>query len=210
MALTLRSYQEQIVEQVQHENAIIKMPTGFGKTFVASEIIKRHFSRRPGAKALSLVPTVDLVDQQAKAVETWFGSTTERVARYHGGLSAPQMAVHRVMVSTPSAFLALQTRDLKFSWEEFGICIFDEVHHVLKDHPYRKIASAQSFLDSQCGCGPDCGSICVANICCYRSPNQSCPRRSLLRPANHKVVFALPGRIDGRWIQATTRRPGSD
>lgn len=152
MALTLRSYQEQIVEQVQHENAIIKMPTGSGKTFVASEIIKRHFSRRPSTKALFLVPTVDLVDQQAKAVETWFGSTTERVARYHGGLSAPAIAAHRVMVSTPSAFLALQTRDSKFAWEEFGICIFDEVHHVLKDHPYRKTASRlHHFLTSNAG-----------------------------------------------------------
>jgi hypothetical protein len=153
MALTLRSYQEQIVEQVQCENAIVKMPTGSGKTFVASEIIKRHFSRNPSTKALFLVPTVDLVDQQATAVETWFGSTTmERVARYHGGLSVPQIAVHRVMVSTPSAFLALQTRDSKFSWKGFGICIFDEVHHVLKDHPYRKIAfRLNGFLTANAG-----------------------------------------------------------
>ena len=27
-----------------------------------------------------------------------------------------------------------------FSWSNFFACIFDEVHHVLKDHPYRIIA----------------------------------------------------------------------
>jgi hypothetical protein len=47
-----------------------------------------------------------------------------------------------VLVSTPAAFLSLQQRGKKdFSWPTFGLTIFDEeVHHVLKDHPYRHIA----------------------------------------------------------------------
>jgi hypothetical protein len=29
-----------------------------------------------------------------------------------------------------------------FGWKRFCICVFDEVHHVLKDHPYRKLAQS--------------------------------------------------------------------
>jgi len=48
-----------------------------------------------------------------------------------------------VLVSTPQAFLTVQQtnqegRDL--SWSNFFSVIFDECHHVLKDHPYRIIA----------------------------------------------------------------------
>eukprot|EP00580_Thalassiosira_gravida_P013410 CAMPEP_0201682464 /NCGR_PEP_ID=MMETSP0494-20130426/51630_1 /ASSEMBLY_ACC=CAM_ASM_000839 /TAXON_ID=420259 /ORGANISM="Thalassiosira gravida, Strain GMp14c1" /LENGTH=126 /DNA_ID=CAMNT_0048166223 /DNA_START=447 /DNA_END=827 /DNA_ORIENTATION=- len=47
------------------------------------------------------------------------------------------------LVSTPQAFLTLQQTETKtkwFTWSNFFACVFDEVHHVLKDHPYRIIA----------------------------------------------------------------------
>jgi hypothetical protein len=45
------------------------------------------------------------------------------------------------IVSTPKAFILLQRREPRwFGWDQFGIVVFDEVHHVLKDHPYRNLA----------------------------------------------------------------------
>lgn len=39
--LKLRPYQEKVVKDIGKENAIVKMPTGSGKTFVAAEFIRR-------------------------------------------------------------------------------------------------------------------------------------------------------------------------
>jgi ERCC4-related helicase len=139
MTLTLFGYQQKVVEDVKDENAIIKMPTGSGKTFVAAELIRRRLANIATKRAIFFVPTVDLVDQQAQAIEKWYG-TGEEVARYHGGLSTPIISMHRVLVSTASAFLGLQARLTQLDWDSCCICVFDEVHHVLKDHPYRKIS----------------------------------------------------------------------
>ena len=58
-----------------------------------------------------------------------------------GRAVAPIDDAFDVLVSTPEAFLRLQMRDKPtFGWDRFRICVFDEVHHVLKDHPYRKLA----------------------------------------------------------------------
>jgi ERCC4-related helicase len=137
--LALRPYQQRIGDSVNGENAIIKMPTGSGKTFVASELIKRSLAAETSKVALFLVPTCDLVDQQARAISEWCDSCGVR--QYHGGMSDPHLDQHnRILVSTPLAFYHLQWRNCDFDWSRIGICIFDEVHHVLKDHPYRKIA----------------------------------------------------------------------
>jgi hypothetical protein len=102
--------------------------------------VNRRLKKHGQKKAIFLVPTIDLVDQQANAVETWLG-TGEEVCRHHGGRATPSLYLHRVLVSTPSAFLGLQKSDnVRFGWDVFSICVFDEVHHVLKDHPYRHLA----------------------------------------------------------------------
>ena len=66
------------------------------------------------------------------------------VFRFTGGRADPAKhpATERVcIVSTPKAFLHLQRRKPEiFGWNEFGMVVFDEVHHLLKDHPYRHLA----------------------------------------------------------------------
>lgn len=140
--MILRTYQRNAVESVGQLNAIIKMPTGSGKTFVAAELIKRKLSAENPSSvqcfALFLVPTCDLVEQQSKAIQSWFHCN---VATYMGGAEVPTACSQfRVLVSTPQSFFILQSQNIRFHWKEICICVFDEVHHVLKNHPYRKIA----------------------------------------------------------------------
>jgi endoribonuclease Dicer len=115
------------------------LPTGSGKTLIAAEV-----ARRVGAKVLFLVPTRLLVEQQAKAVREWTGM---RVEEYMGGgRRLPEL--FDVLVSTPEAFEIAQGRHAascpspldSLGWESFRLVVFDEVHHMLKDHPYRKLA----------------------------------------------------------------------
>jgi ERCC4-related helicase len=130
-----------VVNTIGEENAIVKMPTGSGKTLVAAEIIKRRLAdgHSKQKKALFLVPTCDLVEQQAAALRAW---TDRRVAEYKGGAVPPASADDfDILVSTPMAFLTrMQRGSDTFSWPTFCVCVFDEVHHVLKEHPYRRLA----------------------------------------------------------------------
>lgn len=217
--LHLRPYQKAVVDAIGNQNAIVKMPTGSGKTFVAAEFIRRGLmirnqiaksrrqqqdtdsatvatastasssenwsqvssnSSQPTSEemaALFLVPTCNLVSQQANTVRAWIGNGYE-VTEYRGGMTSPTKRFD-VLVSTPQSFLVrrvlmfrtiianfcrchnitpphlLQTlqqieADKKwFNWSNIFACVFDEVHHVLKDHPYRIIAMLIKGWESQ-------------------------------------------------------------
>lgn len=165
MKLELRPYQKKVVDAIGNENAIVKMPTGSGKTFVAAEFVLRDLNKstqsdtssstdasneRTGTAALFLVPTCDLVSQQKRALKAWIGDYN--VEEYFGGKTVPT-AKFDVLVSTPQAFLTLQQTETKkkwFSWSNYSAVVFDECHHVLKDHPYRIIAhSIKAWVKSQ-------------------------------------------------------------
>ena len=114
--MQLREYQKNVVDAIGEENAIVKMPTGSGKTFVAAEFVLRGLQKsrnttviqsRENTAALFLVPTCDLASQQQKALRKWLGDDYE-VAEYFGRKLAPR-ARFDVLVSTPRAFLVSST-----------------------------------------------------------------------------------------------------
>ena len=127
----LRKYQSRAVEIAKKQSLIVVLPTGSGKTLIASATSAYHAAN--GSKILFLVPTCLLVQQQARAVSNETGLS---VAEYMGGAAVP--AAFQVLVSTPAAFISLNaSSNPKFRYETFGCIIFDEVHHVMKKHPYR-------------------------------------------------------------------------
>ena len=116
--MQLRKYQKDVVDAIGNENAIIKMPTGSGKTFVAAEFIRRGRQYNEGKLELGsrrravlfLVPACDLVTQQKKALKAWIKDCG--IAEYMGGISPP-ITRFDVLVSTPQAFLVSKKIDLK-------------------------------------------------------------------------------------------------
>jgi ERCC4-related helicase len=150
----LRRYQQRIVNEALanvHGGTIVVLPTGAGKTLVAAEMtLRTGAAERPPGKlcacTLFLVPTIVLVEQQAKAVIDWHrqNGIASSVAEYHGGKSLPTQ--FDVLVSTPGAFAAAQMRsaDTSLAWTSFDLLVVDEVHHCdpKKDHPYRKLATS--------------------------------------------------------------------
>ena len=146
---TLRAYQSRILSEVEGKNAIVVLPTGAGKTAIAGELVRRRIiaqlqgnSKQSGKKCLFLVPTINLVEQQAAFLRVWCADVCgeNMVAQYHGDSSLPHSGFN-ILVSTPKAFLTAQSRHPELlGWDKFCHITFDEVHHVLKEHPYRKIA----------------------------------------------------------------------
>mmetsp|Transcript_30694 Transcript_30694/g.46446 ORF Transcript_30694/g.46446 Transcript_30694/m.46446 type:complete len:631 (-) Transcript_30694:1655-3547(-) len=138
----LRAYQERIATQASKKNALVVLPTGSGKTLIASAVMK---TLDPKSRTLMLVPTCLLVAQQAKSIAS---ETHLRVVPYSGDLSVPSEAFD-VLVSTPAAFYRICcTQNEKFGLSSFALIVFDEVHHVVKRHPYRKISKLVQMLPS--------------------------------------------------------------
>ena len=138
----LRAYQSRLVDEASSANSVIVLPTGSGKTLIAAELVARCSGR-----SIIFVPTILLVKQQATALREWLNNSSLVVAEYHGGQSLATS--FDVLVTTPKAFEIAQAKQGgsccpmgSLQWDSFRFLAFDEVHHVLKDHPYRKLATA--------------------------------------------------------------------
>ncbi|CAN0067320.1 unnamed protein product, partial [Sphacelaria rigidula] len=92
----LRGYQSRIAKECERANTIVVLPTGSGKTLIAADAIKKL-----GGRALLLVPTRLLVEQQRAAVHDFTGL---RVAGFKGGMIPPPRWSFDVLVATPEAF----------------------------------------------------------------------------------------------------------
>lgn len=133
----LRTYQTRLANLALLHNTLVVLPTGAGKTLVAADVIRKRIDANAG-RAVFFVPTVLLVEQQAEALRGWLGPE-KVIAEFMGGAQIPDS--FDALVSTPKAFLSQQNQGtLGFDWASFGTVVFDEVHHVLKEHPYRKLA----------------------------------------------------------------------
>lgn len=129
----LRNYQRRIAANAVTRNTLVMLPTGSGKTLIAAELM-----RVLGPRAVFFVPTRLLVEQQAASIRSWTGLN---VVEFMGGVRL-DVASFDVLVTTPKAFLQMQEECAELAWGAFRLVAFDEVHHLLKEHPYRKLAAS--------------------------------------------------------------------
>ncbi|XP_039289133.1 endoribonuclease Dicer [Nilaparvata lugens] len=145
-----RDYQDELLPLAVQNNCIIYLPTGSGKTFLATMIIK-HFGAdiekklsEGGKRAFFLVNTVQLVEQQAQSIKR---QTTFTVGEYTGQTGCDlwseqiwkrELDNKSVIVMTSQILLNLLSHSyLKLS--NIRIIVFDECHNAVKDHPMRCI-----------------------------------------------------------------------
>ena len=121
----LRGYQEAALD-AWHEaddRGVLELPTGSGKTVVAIGAMVEL-----GVPTLVVVPTVDLLDQWQRELETEFDVP---IGRFGGGEQRQEL----LTVSTyDSAYL--KAEDVG---DDFGFVVFDEAHH-LGGEGYRDVA----------------------------------------------------------------------
>jgi Type III restriction enzyme, res subunit len=134
-SLQLRRYQQSIAALAASCNTIVFLPTGAGKTWIAAEAIVQV-----GTPALFLVPTIPLVQQQAQALRSRPNMQAMKIVEFHDERALPQC--FDVLVTTAKAFEGAQARgERSLAWNVFQTVVFGECRHVLKNHPYRDLAS---------------------------------------------------------------------
>jgi len=121
----LREYQQDALTAWQNNDrrGVLELPTGSGKTVIGIGAIESV-----GQSALVVVPTIDLLEQWRRELETEFGGPV-------GQLGGGTQRVEDLTVSTyDSAYLRADELG-----DRFGLVVFDEAHH-LGGEGYRDIA----------------------------------------------------------------------
>ncbi|KAI8898107.1 P-loop containing nucleoside triphosphate hydrolase protein [Globomyces pollinis-pini] len=150
----LRPYQLNALEFAKQRSSIIVLPTGSGKTLIAAALTELYVNQN--GRVLFLVPTQLLVQQQSEVLRHETGLFVQEVM---GGKkrASSMCTTASVVVSTPDAFMNLlrysstamcpyipvdsilpSVSDRRF---HFDLVIFDEVHHMIKKHPYTRVAN---------------------------------------------------------------------
>jgi DNA repair helicase RAD25 len=112
----LREYQQDALDAWLDNNrrGVLELPTGAGKTVIALAAIAAC-----DESTLIVVPTIDLLEQWQRELETEFDTP---IGRLGGG----EQRVERVTVATyDSAYLRADELG-----DNFGLVVFDEVHHL--------------------------------------------------------------------------------
>ena len=144
MQTTLRPYQQRMVDEIGSTNGIVVLPTGSGKTIISARIAQLALEQNPHQMVLMLVPTCLLVEQQAYTFRKELGIP---VAECSGEKKTMGNTPFELIVSTPASFQQISLANpTAFGFHCFSLIIFDEVHHVVKKHPYRKIARVLALL----------------------------------------------------------------
>lgn len=122
--LTARPYQIEAVEAAKKDNVIVNLPTGTGKTLIAAMVVEA-LEKHGDGPALIVVPTQALMDQHKKYFQKI------RLRAYVNTAAAALQALEDGILPTPH------------------LCVFDEVHHAVKDHPYVGIARFIQSKDTE-------------------------------------------------------------
>ncbi|CAM9305781.1 unnamed protein product [Pylaiella littoralis] len=152
-----RNYQVELFRAVMEcqRNSLVYLPTGLGKTLVASMVLKRLLDLNPGRQAFFLVETTALAVQQTEQIKKEVGRSVQMLtgASVHIGgdwESAGErdsdgkariletIREANIVVATAGAF---EHAMMKKYIDPDSICcvVLDEAHHCVKAHPFNRV-----------------------------------------------------------------------
>ena len=131
LTIDLREYQQEYVERAHEERAaVLANPAGSGKTVTSIGLMAKI-----DAPTLVLVPQRSLVNQWKREILDKTTLTEDQIGEYHGD----KKKMNDVTIAT----YHMAANKTKLFRNEWGLIIFDEVHHI-PSKLFRKTASLQS------------------------------------------------------------------
>lgn len=116
-----RSLIDKIYAKVlQLKGLIVKLDTGYGKTVIASELI-----RMLGKKTVIIVKNSDLQEQMYSDILTNVSIEFEEISLLGGKLKRPRNERTKILICIINSVRKIDCMDF---WSQFGLAIFDECH----------------------------------------------------------------------------------
>ena len=134
-----RQYQFEISSVAVRHNTLVSLPTGLGKTLIASVVMYNFYRWFPTGKCLFLAPTKPLVHQQVSAVRRAIGVPLADCAELTGQMPAAERA--RAWDRARLFFLTPQTLVSDIEQQtcpcHLVVClVVDEAHKATGNHAY--------------------------------------------------------------------------
>ncbi|KAK5599574.1 hypothetical protein CRENBAI_019113 [Crenichthys baileyi] len=138
----IRDYQLKISEHSLFQNTLVCLPTGLGKTFIASVVMYNFYRWYPAGKIVFMAPTKPLVAQQIEACYKVMGIPQEHMAELTGSIAAKQRQEvwrsKRVFFLTPQVMVNDLSRDTCPA-RQIKCVVIDEAHKALGNHAYCQV-----------------------------------------------------------------------
>lgn len=147
----VRDYQYNIVRKAFYDNLLVALPTGLGKTFIASTVMLNFLRWFPSSKIIFMAPTKPLVAQQIKACCSITGISSSKVAILLDKARKNREEIwnsRQVFFTTPQVV----ENDLAFGVvnpKSIVLLVIDEAHRARGNYSYNNVVNfLRRFNDS--------------------------------------------------------------
>jgi hypothetical protein len=119
-------------------DTIVVFPTGAGKTLVAAMLINRMV-KQTDKLAVMIVERIPLIDQHKKSIQSETDLIVDVLSGECNRVSLSDGFV-QVLITTGGAFHAyMRNPNCTVRLSQLSCVVFDECHHIVGDHVYKKI-----------------------------------------------------------------------
>ncbi|GAM26525.1 hypothetical protein SAMD00019534_097000 [Acytostelium subglobosum LB1] len=137
--MTVRDYQYNIVSNAFYRNTMVCLPTGLGKTFIASVVMMNFYRWFPRSKIVFMVHSRPLVSQQYEAFHQITGIPLSDTVEFTGSVKA-QLRVtgwtkKRIFFLTPQ-ILAKDIEAGRCDPSNISLVVVDEAHKAKGEYSY--------------------------------------------------------------------------
>ena len=140
-AIEQRAYQVNIAARCLERSTLVVLPTGMGKTVIATLVIAEVLRGR-GGKVLFLAPTKPLVEQHAAYLTDVLLAGT--VAVFTGEKPPEDRELEwrtcKIVCSTPQV-IENDLRHERMTLDDVSLVVFDEAHRAVGDYAYVDVAT---------------------------------------------------------------------
>ncbi|XP_028830635.1 Fanconi anemia group M protein isoform X2 [Denticeps clupeoides] len=138
----VREYQLKISEAALLRNTLVCLPTGLGKTFIASVVMYNFYRWYPSGKIVFMAPTKPLVAQQIEACYKVMGIPQEHMVELTGSTAAQRRQdlwkSKRIFFLTPQVMVNDLSRNTCPA-PQVKCVVIDEAHKASGNHAYCQV-----------------------------------------------------------------------